>query len=127
MGQGTHRSIRDSSISLLWLWWSGLTLAPSVAGYASRYIVRSIEQQMPAPIEIIVLGAGYVGILTALKLRSSLDDRGYSETPITVLSHAFPKGISSLLQDFTFPEHFILNVLSKVRFIHTYWTALIQG
>ena len=58
----------------------------------------------PVPTEVIVLGAGYIGVFTAMSLRMLLDEQGKKHIPVRVLAQAFPKGISTIKPGFREPE-----------------------
>ncbi|WP_157673424.1 FAD-dependent oxidoreductase [Endozoicomonas ascidiicola] len=51
---------------------SGLTLAPSVAHYVAEKVYE-ILSATDTPSEVLILGAGYIGIYVALELRKALD------------------------------------------------------
>ena len=79
---------------------SGLTLAPSIAKHIGAQIgeqaIRQDAPGQPEATEIIVLGAGYTGVFTALELRRYLDNQNKQHIPVRILAHAFPQGISTL-------------------------------
>ena len=78
---------------------AGLTLAPAVAEEISRNVCPEVIK--PSPIhkqnEILILGAGYIGIFAALMLRKDLDNRERQDIAIRVIASALPRGCSSVL------------------------------
>ena len=84
---------------------SGLTLAPAVAEHiVSKIKPRIDETGKGSGREVVVFGAGYIGILTALELVQFLESRGDTETTVKVVSYAFPRDITTLKADFREPE-----------------------
>ena len=88
-----------------------MTLAPSVAKYVGKKISDQAvlldtpyTPDQPVPTEVIVLGAGYIGVSTAMSLRMLLDEQGKKHIPVRVLAQAFPKGISTINPGFREPE-----------------------
>ena len=78
---------------------AGLTLAPAIAEEISRSVCPEVIK--PSPLhkqnEILILGAGYIGIFAALTLRKDLDNREGQDINIRVIASALPRGCSSVL------------------------------
>ncbi|CAM3579423.1 hypothetical protein [Parendozoicomonas haliclonae] len=89
---------------------AGLTLSLATAEYVAEQtgpeLVRTIknEQGLPEKQEVIVFGAGYVGIFSALAVRDYLDAHHGRDIPVRIISHAFPRGISSLIPTLREPQ-----------------------
>ncbi len=81
---------------------SGLTLAPSVAEYIASQIgeqVLSDHSPITDSSEIVIFGAGYIGIFTALEIRRFFNRHNKPHIPVRVVAQAYPKGITDIMPD----------------------------
>ncbi len=80
---------------------AGLTLAPAVAEKIAQDVCDGLQNQSSRHAhqyqKIIIIGAGYTGIFSALALRQELNLRQLHDVKIQILAPALPKGISSLI------------------------------
>ena len=74
---------------------SGLTLAPGVTEYVSAQVTETLLKSHE-PAEVLVLGAGYIGVFAALEIRKTLDSAHRQDIPVTLVAQAYPKGISTI-------------------------------
>ena len=85
---------------------SGLTLAPSVAEYIASQVELQIHddhRRNEDSSEIVILGAGYIGIFAALEINHRLNHNREHKIPIRVVAQAYPKGITEINPDKTEP------------------------
>ncbi len=81
---------------------SGLTLAPSVAEYIASQVgeqVLSDHSPITDSSGIVILGAGYIGIFTALEIRRFFNRNNKPHIPVRVVAQAYPKGITEIMSD----------------------------
>ena len=84
---------------------SGLTLAPAFAKWVSDDVIQALQKQEDKKsAEILVLGAGYIGIFTAHAIRLQLIHEGLENIPVSVVANTFTKGISKLHSDIPEPK-----------------------
>ena len=103
--QNYHRNHSTRVFHAYGLGGSGLTLAPSLGEYISTEVGnRAIAEDHLEPSDIIVFGAGYIGILAALELRRLLNKRHKPHIKVRVIAQAYPKGISELISGFREPR-----------------------
>ncbi len=85
---------------------AGLTLAPAVAEYIADNVTQGIlnrDSTGEALESVVILGAGYIGILAAKEIRKQLDANHLQEVPVRVVAHSYPEGSSKLFRHFREP------------------------
>ena len=83
----------------------GLTLAPAVAKQVSQQVIAELKNRKDkSSREVLVFGAGYVGVFAARAIRQQLLQEGLGDVPVTVVAQTFTKGISSLRPDIPEPR-----------------------
>ncbi len=102
----THQGDNHSVFHAYGFGGAGLTLAPAVAEYiADKVRARfvSLDTTEPEPESVVILGAGYIGILAAREIRKQLDANHLQAVPVRVVAHAYPEGSSALFRHFREP------------------------
>ena len=98
-----HQNSRTPVFHAYGLGGGGLILAPAVAKQVSQKVIAELkERKDKSAREVLVFGAGYIGVFTANAIRQQLLQEGL-DIPVTVVAHSFTKGISDLRPDIPEP------------------------
>ena len=82
----------------------GLTLAPAVAQQINSHVIAALKERKDKNLrEVLVFGAGYIGVFAAYEIYQQLLKEGLADIPVTVVAHSFTRGISSLRPDIPEP------------------------